>query len=410
MRKHFANFLPCRKDQSGSALILALLVRLVMSIVVMGMATDSDLDLKISRNLQLKNEAFNNAETGIDVAVSALRHLVVNKYSEIDSNYEAVYFDNYIVTISNGLDSIYYYGGDLTVSSNGKEIASVIIDSYEYKDEDRRWFSLYSTGYNSDKTIENISLSIKEIDTSMDINSPLSLLNKDPSLTLRGNTWISHMNHSVPEDFYCTGSDCSNVSDSIDRKADYSIFSLEELDLNVNQPDKQIDGGEDSIKDDPDYPIEFDQEYWLNRADYFKSIAEKNNRVFVNESPNDLGTRKNPKVTVLDGVNINNGHGSGVLILRGGARITGNAHFEGLVICLLGQDEDAALFSGGTNTVFGGMIVLGDASEVELEDESSENVEFAGNPYVKYSRQALLSATLAVNNNAPLEKLSWQSE
>ncbi|EFI36225.1 General secretion pathway protein K [Desulfonatronospira thiodismutans ASO3-1] len=62
--------------QKGSALIMALLILLVMSIVVMGMATDSDLDLKISRNLQLKNEAFNNAETGIALATEALRHTV----------------------------------------------------------------------------------------------------------------------------------------------------------------------------------------------------------------------------------------------------------------------------------------------------------------------------------------------
>ncbi|WP_291319318.1 PilX N-terminal domain-containing pilus assembly protein [Desulfonatronospira sp.] len=391
--------------QNGSALILALLVLLVMTVVVMGMATDSELDLKVSRNLQLKEQAFNNAETGIDVAVSALRHQVVDKYSEIGSNYEAVYFDNYILTISNGLDRIYYYGGDLMIRSNGKEIASIIIDSHEYKNEDRRWFSLYSTGYNSDKTIENISLAIKEIDTSMNINSPLSLLNKDPSLTIRDNTWISYKNHNVPEEFYCKGSDCSNVSYSINGKADYSIFSLEELDLRESGiPGNQIDG-------DIEFgPSEFDQDYWLDRANNFKTIAEGKNRVFINEDPADLGTREKPKITVLDGVNINNVHGSGVLILIGGARITGNAHFEGLIIYILGHDDDAALFSGGSNTIFGGMVVLGDRSEVELEEESSEYVEFAGNPYIKFSRQALLSATLCVNNNAPFEKLSWKSE
>jgi len=408
MQRHFANILPCRKGQSGSALIMALLVLLVMSIVVMGMATDSDLDVKISRNLQLKNEAFNNAETGIDVAVSALRHLVVNKYSEAANNYKEVHYGSYVLTTPSGLDNIYHYGGNLTLKSDGEDVAHITVTSQEYNDEDRKWFNLFSTGFSMGNATETVSLVIKEIDTSMDINSPLSLLNDDPNLTLRGNTWVSHRNHEVPEDFYCQGSDCSNVSTFDDGWSEYAVFSVENLDLQVSgQLDNQVDGGMDNIVEGP---TEFDQEYWLNRADYFKSIAEQNERIFVGEDPEDLGTRDNPMVTVLDGVNINNANGAGVLILRNGARITGNAHFEGLVICLLGQDEDAALFSGGTNTVFGGMIVLGDASDVELEDESSEDVEFAGNPYVKYSRQALLSAMMAVNNNAPLEKLSWKSE
>ena len=55
-------------SQKGAALIMALIMALVLSIIVIGYSTDVDLDIYISRNLQLKNQAFNWAETGVDVA------------------------------------------------------------------------------------------------------------------------------------------------------------------------------------------------------------------------------------------------------------------------------------------------------------------------------------------------------
>lgn len=54
--------------QQGIVLVMALLVLLVMSVVIMGFSTDVKMDILISRNLQLKHQAFNWAETGMDIA------------------------------------------------------------------------------------------------------------------------------------------------------------------------------------------------------------------------------------------------------------------------------------------------------------------------------------------------------
>ncbi|WP_028574215.1 pilus assembly PilX family protein [Desulfonatronovibrio hydrogenovorans] len=63
------DFIPIQGDgQHGAALVMALLIMLVLSIIIIGFSTDVDLDLKISRNLQLKNQAFNWAETGLEVS------------------------------------------------------------------------------------------------------------------------------------------------------------------------------------------------------------------------------------------------------------------------------------------------------------------------------------------------------
>ncbi len=51
----------------GIALVMALVILLVMSIIIMGYSTDVELDVYISRNLELKNQALYWAESGIDI-------------------------------------------------------------------------------------------------------------------------------------------------------------------------------------------------------------------------------------------------------------------------------------------------------------------------------------------------------
>mgnify|MGYP006292894067 CR=1 FL=1 len=54
--------------QSGSALILVLLVLIVLSLLITTLSHDVGLDLAVSRNLRLKNDALNWAEGGLDAA------------------------------------------------------------------------------------------------------------------------------------------------------------------------------------------------------------------------------------------------------------------------------------------------------------------------------------------------------
>ena len=398
---HNFHLFKSNRSQQGSVLIMALLILLVMSIVVMGMAADTDLDLKISRNLEIKNQAFNNAETGIELTTAVLRHVIVNRHWEKNDDPLTLNFGGYVLEIP---ENIYVYGGIVTLKQNGV-ISEVTVSSESYSEKDARWFMLESKGFSCNST-KIVSIVIKEKDVSMGLNAPLSLYNNNPSLTIKGNTWVSGKNHQLPENFDCNPVDCTNVL-NVDRgKAKYSIYGLEVEDLDAEgNVYNQIDGGVDKIESGP---MELDIERWMQKFDDFKSIAEKNDRVFAT-MPDTLGTRDAPEVTVLNGVDINNERGSGILILKGGSRITGNAHFEGLVIYVVREGDDS-LFSGGANSLFGGMIIFGEASDVELEDESKDNIELARNPTIIYSTQALASAMGSLQNNFPIKRLSWRSE
>jgi len=140
-----------------------------MSIVVMGMATDSDLDLKISRNLQLKNEAFNNAETGIDLAIESIRHSADSILDEGNgqdntgvTNYD-IY--DYNLTIKEGLNlhDIYHIDeNEVKVevcNSNSNDpcpIIEITVKKYN-KSKYINYFHVSSTGYSQEKTKSTIN-------------------------------------------------------------------------------------------------------------------------------------------------------------------------------------------------------------------------------------------------------------
>ena len=70
--------------QQGIVLVMALLVLLVMSVVIMGFSTDVEMDILISRNLQLKHQAFNWAETGMDIAEGLVGYSVDTRGGDKD--------------------------------------------------------------------------------------------------------------------------------------------------------------------------------------------------------------------------------------------------------------------------------------------------------------------------------------
>ena len=402
----------CPKRENGSALIMALLVLLVMSIVVVGMATDSDLDLKISRNLQLKEQAFNNAETGIALATEVIRESVVmNHINEEDhNNINSLSLEDHEITLSLDLIEFYEMDGYITVSCSDtdKKIASVYTISNEYGNG-RRWFELYSIGKK-----ELSSIKIKTI-VSEDVSinpehlipvSPLSLFNENPKLTLKGSSFVSGKNHPVPSSFECTGAGCSPdipYSDG-DKPPLYSHHDIKEEDI-VQQGNAEI---EDFDYDDMDVgSSEIDDKRWSSIVEDLVNMSS----IYYgqDDSPDFLGKRDSPEITVIEGKhNLNALNGAGILVLKDGARITGNFHFEGLVITIIDSEEDSQLFSGGNNTIYGSMLVLGGEANIEIEGEDG-SVDFAGTPSVLHSEEGLNSALSAHAKESPLHKISWTS-
>lgn len=82
MDKYCTDIIYNIKRQHGSVLVMSLIIMMVLSIVIIGFATDVDLDIKISRNLQLKNQAFNWAETGIDLTEELVAYSVDTRGDE----------------------------------------------------------------------------------------------------------------------------------------------------------------------------------------------------------------------------------------------------------------------------------------------------------------------------------------
>lgn len=93
-----------RRGEQGMALVMALLILLVMSILIMGYSSDVETDIYISRNLQLKHQAFNWAETGLDVAQEIVGYSVDTRGGEPES----IIVDNlYSASLTDGTLPLY---------------------------------------------------------------------------------------------------------------------------------------------------------------------------------------------------------------------------------------------------------------------------------------------------------------
>lgn len=162
-------------SEQGGALIMAMLVLMVMSIVIMGMATDADLDLKISRNLKLKNQAFNNAETGIALCTEALRYTLstcrkgdgANDVPEdnfrLSPRYrietDSSFGDICNLNVDDSLDISVHFEDD---NGNAINIAEVDLSLFHLdNDNDNKGYKLSTTGYeenDSRSTVDKLVL------------------------------------------------------------------------------------------------------------------------------------------------------------------------------------------------------------------------------------------------------------
>ncbi|WP_028571977.1 pilus assembly PilX N-terminal domain-containing protein [Desulfonatronum lacustre] len=70
------------RGEEGIALVMALLILLAMSIMIIGFSADVEMDVYISRNLQLRNQALNWAESGVDVVEEMVGYSVDTRGDE----------------------------------------------------------------------------------------------------------------------------------------------------------------------------------------------------------------------------------------------------------------------------------------------------------------------------------------
>lgn len=408
---------PGTETQQGSVLVMALIVLAALSIMIISFSTDVDLDLQISRNLQLQNQAFNNAETGLALSLEALRHSMVCSYLDGAAQAAASQLKlepDYELQINPDLGSLYEQGGSIQVLQQGSLAARVDIQPRNHAQADRKWFTLSAIGKQQGSE-SVINLQVEQEDTTLNLQSPLSLFHQDPELVLKGNSFVSGKNHQVPDDFSQSTGFEANFAQGQEKGEKLPLYAeehMEEQDIDTRgAPEKLEDFDYQSLLDSIGSSA-MDNQDWLKQAQYFESIANELLQGPEGEMVQDasqeldnLGTRKSPEITVVQDLDLSSVNGAGILILKDGARITGNVHYEGLVISSI-ESQEFELFSGGTNTIFGGLVVLQTDPDLEFD----QPVELAGTPSILYSQQGLRSAMAAYAKNAPLERISWRSK
>ena len=118
------------QSEEGVALILAVVVLTVLSVVIMGVSRDVDLDLGITRNFRLKHDAFNWAESGIDVAEEMIGYAIYSGGKDAEkSPYppKPVGTSAYVIEVPG--NSLYPNGtvgntGTVTLSEDGRQQAA----------------------------------------------------------------------------------------------------------------------------------------------------------------------------------------------------------------------------------------------------------------------------------------------
>ncbi len=72
---------------NGSALFITIIILIVLATIIMTLSSQIDTDLKISRNLRLKNIAFNWGETGLGVAEEMICYSTDTRGADANSTY-----------------------------------------------------------------------------------------------------------------------------------------------------------------------------------------------------------------------------------------------------------------------------------------------------------------------------------
>lgn len=254
----------CSRNQQGSALVLALLVMLVMSIVIMGMATDSDLDLKISRNLELKNQAFDNAETGIVLAAEVVRESGMLNWPDSngdDSTSSVDLSDNYRLEINSDLENIYNDGGEIEVYFEGEDNNEVLIAAVSVTLLDGGGFSLNSDGYDFEKNNSESNI------------AALFLPYKPFSAGMKGCDEVSFDGNAEAESDVVSGGPVYNDDNVIgevyeNQNVICDPLGVEEM-VTKSDPDPEFEGDNYTIKDETnltelDFTYEFEDTYKFN--------------------------------------------------------------------------------------------------------------------------------------------------
>ncbi len=335
-------------NERGSTLVVTVLVLVILSILGAAALTLTNTEFLIARNIKLKTKSFYLAEAGIEKACSVIRD--VNGTLD-DGSYVAYISEPYKVQNATNSSSLW--------------------DVYA--------FTVNSTGY-SQSSESNIQIKASMYRLPINADAAMGIYtqgaNATAETTTQGNPLIDGDDYGLPDNFYCSGSDCDVSLPLVNGTGTDGLY--------MDQGSVEVKGSAEITPGTQFGNGTYSNEYWKNMADELIPVADNVIDGTLSEDVT-LGTRDAPQVSVLgDNTKLSGTvNGAGILIVQGNAQCTGNFHFEGQVIILGNEDENIKLFTAGTPYIYGSVAVAGSPNAI---------VDVKGNAQIKYSKLALKNA------------------
>jgi Tfp pilus assembly protein PilX len=114
------------KKEKGAALVLTLIVLVFLSVIILGLAKDIGIDLNLTRNLKLIEQASDNADSGLFVAEELIAYAIDSRGDD-NGTALTVDYDSVSYKILNSGDSLFSNNSTMLLQKGGETIAVVDI-------------------------------------------------------------------------------------------------------------------------------------------------------------------------------------------------------------------------------------------------------------------------------------------
>jgi len=413
---------PFFKNQEGMVLVTALMFMVILFLLGTTAYLITSNDLKISGNYKTSKQAFYVAEAGIEHAISVLKNTAdftkVLRGNDLDPD---TLDDNGILSFQTPGEPVSFAGGtyDVRVWDNADG------DDEPYSDKDKKVFVTSIGTMDGSGATATIVAQFWGNHLPVEVPGAVAIYGDGPGLDMGagpgGPAYISGFDHSVPDDFTCSGVNCDGdllnegddgyhepvpglyvevTSENMDPSSEYAT---EDDDTTAPPTSQNVFGEPEAVynTEETDQLAE-----WLALASSYLD-TENPNAIYLDGSTTIAsntvyGTREDPVVLVIDGDLTmhasGNIDGAGILIVNGDLTISGTLHWEGIILVT----SDANLVVD----TFGNFILLG-ALVVAPEAGNSAFVTLNGNTEIVYSSEAINNSEDSFNNSSVV---SWEHQ
>ncbi len=369
-----SQWLKTARNEKGVVLVVSVMLLAVLVLVGFTAAIMTSTDSKISANYRRSNEAFFNADAGVETVLAYLRANTIT-YPTADATQS---------TISSGTTCTAGQCTQFTVTVPSGYAFSSTVNLYGYDVANRRYvFRMTGTGSNSaSRTIETYIR--KNTTVPQNADGAVAMYGGGPQVAFKvgggGGYAIDGHDYPVPAGFPCTGGGCTTTATALPAVPGLFTVMAPTTSGNVSA----------HLGGVPTQTLGTSREAEYNA--FVDSVIASGNYQTT------MGTRTSPAVTVIpNGSTLTgNDHGAGIIIVEdGGAiNISGTFTFEGLII-LRGTGR---VFGAGTGNVFGSLVTVSHTNKL---------IDLTGGINLFYSSSAL-SNLANINGLNSAQRVAWR--